>query len=122
MSVRISVDPSMLAWARERSGLANETLYKRFPKLAAWESGDMVPTLKQLEHYATATYTPFGYLFLTDPPDEPLPVPDYRTIRDNKVSRPSANLLDSIFQSERRTGTATTCGITAVSRCPSLAR
>lgn len=102
MSIRISVDPSMLAWARERSGLANETLHKRFPKLAAWESGDVAPTLKQLEHYATATYTPFGYLFLTDPPDEPLPVPDYRTIRDNKVSRPSANLLDSIFQSEQR--------------------
>lgn len=102
MTVRVDVNPDLLAWARERSGVPLDDLTRRFPRLAEWEEGDLSPTLKQLENFARATKTPVGYLFLDAPPDEPLPIPDFRTRRGAQVGRPSPDLLDTIFQSLQR--------------------
>jgi Zn-dependent peptidase ImmA (M78 family) len=102
VTVRVEVNPELLAWARERSGLELDELMHRFPRLEEWEQGDRSPTLKQLEGFAQATHTPIGFLFLTEPPDEQVPIPDYRTIGDRGVRRPSPNLLDTIYQCERR--------------------
>ncbi len=100
--VRVTVAAPLLAWARERSGLSHGDLSRRFPKLAEWENGEAAPTLKQLEDFATATHTPVGYFFLPKPPEIPLPLPDFRTRRDEAVRQPSADLLDTIFQCEQR--------------------
>ena len=78
----------MLRWARERAGYGVETLMRRFPKLEAWERGELQPTLRQLETFAVATHTPFGFLFLTELPDEKTPIPDFRTVANARVSRP----------------------------------
>ena len=102
MTVRVPVRPEMLTWARERSRLAPEDLFKRFPALSAWENGEKQPTLKQLEKFASATHTPVGYLFLHTPPEETLPVPDFRTIGDAEIGRASPNLLDTIYQCQQR--------------------
>jgi Zn-dependent peptidase ImmA (M78 family) len=102
MAVRVPVAPSVLAWATERSGIDRDELRRKFPKLSEWASGGSMPTMKQLETFAEATYTPFGYLLLPTPPNEQLPVPDFRTIRDQGVRRPSANLLDTIAVCEQR--------------------
>ncbi len=59
MPARVEVNPELLAWARQRSGLASGDLAHRFPKLATWEQGEQLPTLKQLESYAQATHTPW---------------------------------------------------------------
>lgn len=64
-------------------------LEARFPRLSQWESREVEPTLKQLEDYARATHAPIGYLFLPTPPDEPLPIPDFRTMAGRLVTRPS---------------------------------
>ncbi len=101
-SVRVAVMPRLLAWARERSGLGVDELATKFPKLTEWESGERTPTLKQLEDFARATHTPVGFLFLPEPPDEQVPIPDYRTISDVGVRRPSPNLLDTIFACQQR--------------------
>jgi Zn-dependent peptidase ImmA (M78 family) len=109
---RVDVRPELLRWARERSRLPPEALSKRFPRLAEWESGAAKPTLRQLEDFADATATPFGYLFLSEPPQETLPIPDFRTLGDRPVPhgtspwaegpRPSPDLLDTLFDMQRR--------------------
>jgi Zn-dependent peptidase ImmA (M78 family) len=102
MQVRANVRPELLVWARERSGIEAVDLVRRFPKLVAWEDGDSSPTLKQLESFAQATHTPVGFLFLPEPPEEHLPIPDFRTMGDTAIPRPSPDLLDTIFQCQQR--------------------
>ncbi|WP_420445721.1 ImmA/IrrE family metallo-endopeptidase [Candidatus Poriferisodalis sp.] len=102
MTVRVNVEPALYAWASERSRLGVEELLHKFPKLRQWESGEHTPTLKQLESFARATRTPVGYFFLPEPPVEEVPIPDFRTIGDEQVARPSPNLLDTIFECQQR--------------------
>lgn len=101
---RVAVSPALLRWARERAGLDVATLADRFPKLFQWEDGGAGPTLKQLEAFAKAVHVPFGYLMLPEPPQEPLPVPDLRTLAGRAVRRPSPNLLDTIYACQERQG------------------
>ena len=91
----------MLRWACDRSGVHQDTLAKRLPQLQNWLSGARQPTLKQLEGFAKATHVPFGYLFLPEPPEESLPIPDFRTVRD-AVGHPSPELLDTIYAMQAR--------------------
>jgi transcriptional regulator with XRE-family HTH domain len=77
--MRVEVKPELLHWAIERAGERSAYLYGKFPKLADWERGGAQPTLKQLEDFARAAYVPVGYLFLPEPPEEKLPIPDLRT-------------------------------------------
>lgn len=99
---RVSVQPALLKWARERSGRSVRDLQRRFPKLDSWEQGEVEPTLKQLEAFARTTYTPIGFMFLTEPPVEELPVTDFRTMSGVSVSRPSADLLDTLYLCQQR--------------------
>jgi len=102
MTLRVPVRGALLAWAVERSRKAPEELSTRFPALQDWEQGVKHPTLKQLEQFATATHTPVGYFFLQEPPEEHLPVPDFRTIGNIEVGQASPDLLDTIYQCQQR--------------------
>lgn len=99
---RVTVAPGMLAWACERAGTGIANLGERFPRLAAWESGEAQPTLKQLEAFAKAMHVPIGYLFLQEPPEEPVPIPDFRTLADRALRRPSPDLLDTVYLCQQR--------------------
>lgn len=99
---RVPVKPEMLRWACKRAGLDVDALAGRFPKLPDWLSEDAKPTFKQLEDFAKATHTPFGFFFLAEPPDEPVPIPDFRTVRGGPIQRPSADLLDTIYICQQR--------------------
>lgn len=99
MSVhRVPVKPALVRWAHERSGYSIEALSRRFPKLGAWERGEAQPTFKQLDAFAKATHTPFGYFFLPEPLDEPMPIPDLRAVASVSPVDPSLNLLNAIYR------------------------
>ena len=99
---RAHVHRTLIAWALERAGLKPADLLHRFPKLEEWVAGDRQPTLKQLEDFARAVYVPVGYLFLPEPPNEPLPIPDFRTMAGRPVRRASPNLLDMLYACQER--------------------
>lgn len=102
---RVAVRPELLRWARERAGIHEVSeLRGRFPKIDEWEAGELRPTLKQLEAFAQALHVPIGYLFLPNPPEEPLPIPDFRTHDGRGVRRPSPDLLDMIYACQERQG------------------
>lgn len=100
--VRVEVKPELIRWARERAGIDLDVLTGRFPQLKAWERGEIHPTLKQVERFAKATYTPIGFLFLQEPPVERVPIPDFRTIGGERIERPSPDLLDTIYICQQR--------------------
>ena len=77
-------------------------LAERLPQLRAWVRRERQPTLKQLEKLAKVTHTPLGYLLLPEPPEEHLPVPDYRTVAGVRRDRPSPDLLDTLYTMKRR--------------------
>ena len=102
--IRIPVPPEMLHWACKRAGHDVAYFAERMPQLSSWIRCEKQPTLKQLEKLAKLTHTPLGYLFLPDPPDECLPVPDYRTVTGTTQGRPSPDLLDTLYTMQRRQG------------------
>ena len=100
--MRVEVRPELLDWARERAGLSVDAIVQRLPKFELWERQEAQPTLRQLEQFANLTHTPIGYLFLAEPPVESLPIPDFRTIADTGVARPSPDLLDTLYTCQQR--------------------
>jgi Zn-dependent peptidase ImmA (M78 family) len=102
--MRVDVKPSLILWACERAERSIDSLAKQqsFRKLPAWVSGEASPTLRQLEHLAKATHTPFGYFFLPLPPKESVPIPDLRTIGNKHLGHPSPDLLDTMYICQQR--------------------
>src|SRR5687767_13293934 len=99
---RVTVRPELLRWACERAGYSVESLAHRFPKLPDWARGEAAPTLKQLEGFAKATFTPVGFLFLDTPPVERVPIPDFRTIGNVHIGRPTPDLLETLYLCQQR--------------------
>ena len=97
----VAVEKSVLLWALERSGRAF-VIKQRFPKLSEWLKGESMPTLRQLEDLAKATYTPLGYFFLPEPPEEQLSIPYFRTENNQHMHQFSADLFDTVQIMKRR--------------------
>lgn len=100
--MRVHVAPELFRWASRRSRIDEIELAARFPKLQAWELGEKLPTLKQLEAFAKATHTPIGFLFLPEPPVERVPIRDLRTRRNRHIEVPSPDFLDTVYQCQQR--------------------
>lgn len=98
---RVAVRPELLRWACARAGFDPDDLVLRFPELFAWLEAEEQPTFKQLEAFAKATHTPFGYFFLPEPPQERLLIPDLRTFA-GRPPRPSPDLLETIYAMQQR--------------------
>jgi Zn-dependent peptidase ImmA (M78 family) len=98
----VSASIPVLRWAAQRARLHDEDLSARFRKWPLWLSGEAQPTLKQLEDFARLTHTAIGYFFLPEPPALALPVPDFRTLRDEELREPSSALLDTLYLCQQR--------------------
>lgn len=92
---RVAVDQRVLRWALNRSIIPRSKLEKRFP-LGQWLSGERLPTLRQLESLASATRTPLGYFFLDAPPEEPMPIPFFRTMDDQVPLEDTPDLIETL--------------------------
>ena len=101
----ITLQPKVLRWARERADLSPEQLAKKMKvkpeRVQEWETAGKL-SIAQADRLAKRTYTPLGYLYLSKPPEEPLPIRDFRTRGDGPPRRPSVNLLDTVYQMQRR--------------------
>jgi len=102
MVSRVNIQPAFYYWACARVRLDPEDFYFRFKDLPDWVSGEKKPTMKQLEAFAKATHTPIGYFFLPEPPREEIPIPDLRTIRNEAMTQPSPDLLETLYAMQRR--------------------
>lgn len=99
---QVVISPEVLEWARERAGMPLDMLAKRFKKYPFWLEGQGGPTFEQLETLASVLHLPMGMFFLPTPPEEKLPLPDFRRMAEGGVQRPSTELIDTIHICQRR--------------------
>jgi len=92
------VNPVMLRWALARSSVNKSGLAKSFQKsestIEQWLTGEAAPTFRQAQKLAKQLRVPFGYLFLEEPPEEDVPLPDFR--RHPASTDLSVDLRDAI--------------------------
>ena len=95
------VTPAILRWARERARLSQQELADKLHKtpesIALWETGERRPTFRQAQRLANQLQIPFGYLFLSSPPSEPIELPDFRTVRDVEFAAPTAEFINLLY-------------------------
>ena len=100
----ISLEPRVLRWARERSALDQEELARKAgvkpERVRAWEETGRI-SLAQVAKLSRSTHTPEGFLFLDEPPEDRLEIPDLRTIGDRRI-QPSPDLIETVHTMERR--------------------
>lgn len=101
--LQITLQPAVLRWARERARIDAEQLALKMQvkpeRVLAWERDGRI-SIAQADKLAQRTHTALGLLYLTEPPKDLLPIPDFRT-RDDDL-QPSVNLLDTIYLMQRR--------------------
>lgn len=84
----------------EQQGLARKVQVKP-EAVAEWERSGNI-TIAQADKLAQRTHTPLGYLYLEEPPDERLPIPDFRTLSNEMPRHPSPDLLETVYLMQRR--------------------
>jgi Zn-dependent peptidase ImmA (M78 family) len=101
----LQLQPDVLRWARERADLTTDALAHKVglktERVLDWEDSGKI-SMSQAERLAHATHTPLGYLFLTWPPIEPIPIQDFRTRANALPEQPSPDLLETIYTMQRR--------------------
>ncbi len=101
--LQITLQPDVLRWARERAGIDADQLADKMQvkpeRVLDWERDGRI-SIAQADKLAHRTHTALGLLYLTEPPKDLLPIPDFRA-RGNE-QQPSVNLLDTIYLMQRR--------------------
>lgn len=101
-TVRVTIEPAVLDWAIERTGLSLDDLVKDFPRIREWVENTSQPTLNQAQDLAKKAKIPFGRLLLQTPSEPKISVPDFRTIRNLSLETFSPNLEETLAASESR--------------------
>lgn len=93
------INEQMLRWAMERSDVDSDELAARLgvepEKVIAWQNGDERPTFNQAKRAAALLQTPFGYLYMPEPPSEQIPIAEFRRLPGigSKIDRDVFDLL-----------------------------
>lgn len=104
---QVPINPQLLRWARQRGGLTGDDLARKLQlkpeRVDAWESGAERPSWPQAQKLARVLHIPFGYLFLSEPPQTVLPtIADFRTLPGAESSRFSPELEDALNDALRK--------------------
>jgi Zn-dependent peptidase ImmA (M78 family) len=103
--LEVKLSPGVLRWARERARLEPEILARKLAvkpeRIYEWEDTGKI-SLSKVDKLAHHTHTPLGYLYLPEPVDDRLPIPDFRTVADKPLARPSPDLLETVQSMQRR--------------------
>lgn len=100
MAATYNVSPDVLTWVFQKAQNSPIPL-KSVPLLQAWIDGSKTPTFSQIEAVSTETKIPLGYFFLNTPPEESIPLLQFRTVNSEQYKDPSRNLIDTIHDMER---------------------
>jgi Zn-dependent peptidase ImmA (M78 family) len=95
--IRVQIAPSVLEWignVAALEGINDELL----ASLYQWKNNEKTPTFGQIEDFSKKVHIPLGYFFLQSPPDEPLPLMEYRTVQSAAKTIPSRDLMDTYYQ------------------------
>ncbi len=101
-----TINPEMLKWARESSGLGLEEVSRKMgfsvkeneiPRLKKFENGEIYPTHKQLNNLAKIYHQPSLVFYLNDPPNNKNNSVDFRK-QSISVSRRQNALLDALVR------------------------
>ena len=96
------INPQILQWAVARKGIDRTVVESFNKKYHEWEAGESLPTFKQSKELAKKLKIPFGYLFLSEPPEEKQHLADLRTISDFEHQSYSPDLLAVIEDAIRK--------------------
>lgn len=92
------VNPKVITWARNRSGLTIEALAAKMKKDAEevikWENGSRTPSYTSLEELAYTHFKiPLAVFFFAEPPEIEEPVAKFRRLPDFELNRFSSDTL-----------------------------
>lgn len=103
---RARINPNILIWARERSSLNIDATAKKIGVKSEFllliERGKELPTFKQAQDLANAFHIPFGYLFLSTPPETISPIVDFRTLPNSQKGHFSIGLEQTVNDALRK--------------------
>jgi Zn-dependent peptidase ImmA (M78 family)/DNA-binding XRE family transcriptional regulator len=91
------INPDVARWARRRNGLTEDELAGQLrvtqQQVVEWEAGRQHPPFGRAQDLARTLKIPFGYLFLSAPPAEAPPIPDLRSVDDQRRP-PTPDFID----------------------------
>lgn len=76
----LPITPAVVRWARERAGYSLEDASLVLKRIAAWESGEALPSYAQVEEMAERFKTPVAVFFFPNPPVLPSIEQSFRTL------------------------------------------
>lgn len=105
LKLTVELEPRVLQWARERAGFDSTQLAAKLkvkPQVVCdWEETGEI-AFDKVDALSKRTFTPVGFLYLAEPPDVSLPIADFRARQDTPTENPSPNLLEIVYQMQRR--------------------
>ena len=101
--IRVDVKPEILRWARERAGLDQNDLSGRFQRLEGMGGRHRSADPQAVGGLRPRRPCPNGLsLFSVRLRTKPVPIPDFRTVAGHQLTRPSPDLLDTIYLCQER--------------------